>query len=201
VPTGSHRRQQCTYRERNTRCRRDGTGSPPLCAPHKLQAAEDARRAEAEENRSSIGSLFEDFLYGRPINREKVVSAVNEFAWGIGGGYGALHEIFEEDDPYHEDTGEFEHQRRNRNRPPNQREYNAPPPVDNEFLQQKLAIQRAKVALGFAESEPVTLQQVKQRQRELARKFHPDMPGGSLAKMQAINAAVDLLERVNRPVL
>jgi len=156
--------------------------------------AEQARSAEARENRNPIASLFDDLLSGRPIGVEKVAQAINEVAWGIGGGYGANHELFEED-PYHPDTGEFQHERDNRSRPPHERVYGVPPPPPNEHLEKRIAIRNAKIVLGFAASEPVTLEQIKKRQRELARKYHPDVPGGSVDRMQQINAAVDLLER------
>lgn len=55
-------------------------------------------------------------------------------------------------------------------------------------------ISRARRVLGFTAKEPVTREQVKARQRELARKHHPDR-GGSVERMQQINWAVDILLR------
>jgi curved DNA-binding protein CbpA len=51
--------------------------------------------------------------------------------------------------------------------------------------------------LGFSPSEPITLELLQQRRRVLARKHHPDR-GGSVAKMQTINAAADVLEAMAR---
>ncbi len=34
---------------------------------------------------------------------------------------------------------------------------------------------------------------ISDRRKALARKYHPDRPGGSTSKMQQINAAADLL--------
>lgn len=53
----------------------------------------------------------------------------------------------------------------------------------------------AKRTMGFAEGEPITADMVKDRRKVLARKFHPDRPGGSVEKMQTINAAADVLLR------
>lgn len=49
-----------------------------------------------------------------------------------------------------------------------------------------------RVVLGFAAGQKVTAAEVKARHRELARKHHPDR-GGSVARMQEVNAAVDQL--------
>jgi curved DNA-binding protein CbpA len=46
--------------------------------------------------------------------------------------------------------------------------------------------------LDFAIGQKVTAAEVKARHRELARRHHPDR-GGSVARMQEINAAVDQL--------
>jgi hypothetical protein len=48
------------------------------------------------------------------------------------------------------------------------------------------------MVLGFAIGQKLTVAEVKARHRELARRHHPDR-GGSVAKMQEINAAVDQL--------
>lgn len=58
--------------------------------------------------------------------------------------------------------------------------------------QQAAAAVRARQVLGFAASEPLTVDSVRKRHRELAKKHHPDR-GGQLAKMQEVNAAVDVL--------
>lgn len=49
-----------------------------------------------------------------------------------------------------------------------------------------------RVVLGFAAGQRLTADIVKKRHRDLARKHHPDR-GGSVAKMQEINAAVDAI--------
>lgn len=49
-----------------------------------------------------------------------------------------------------------------------------------------------RIVLGFAPGAKVTLEEVKKRHRELARKHHPDH-GGTTARMTEINQAVDEL--------
>jgi hypothetical protein len=78
--------------------------------------------------------------------------------------------------------------------PPNGHARRRPPP-DPEVArraEKQRAVMRARITLGFTPQEAVTEAQIKARQRELAKKHHPDR-GGSLAKMQEINAAVDVL--------
>jgi len=50
--------------------------------------------------------------------------------------------------------------------------------------------------LGFDPTETLTLEDVGERRRALARIFHPDRPKGSVERMQRINNAADELERV-----
>lgn len=136
------------------------------------------RQAERDaQPGGAVRSLIDDFFNGRSFTTEKVAQAVNEFGYALGGIFGmAGPELFNE---HVEDEG-------TRYVPP-------PPPVD-ELAEKRAALRRAKVELGFAADEPITLQQVKDRHRVLARRHHPDR-GGSVEKMQIINAAVDLLEQ------
>ena len=69
--------------------------------------------------------------------------------------------------------------------PPGARSAPRPPPP-------KPAGPDPRVVLGFTPGQKVTEAEVKARHRELARKHHPDK-GGSVARMQEINAAVDQL--------
>lgn len=50
-----------------------------------------------------------------------------------------------------------------------------------------------RVVLGFKPDEKITADQVRDRKRDLAKKHHPDLPGGSVEKMAKINAAADEL--------
>jgi hypothetical protein len=62
-----------------------------------------------------------------------------------------------------------------------------PPPPPS-----KPAAPDPRVVLGFGPSDRLTVAIVKARHRELARKHHPDR-GGSVTRMQEVNAAVDKL--------
>jgi len=64
-------------------------------------------------------------------------------------------------------------------------QYKSPPPP-------KKPGSDPRTVLGFSPGERLTTDMVKKRHRELARQHHPDM-GGSTAKMQEINRAVDEL--------
>lgn len=55
------------------------------------------------------------------------------------------------------------------------------------------ALGRARAVMGFGAKDPLTEEVIKKRQRELARKHHPDMPGGSTEMMTKINNSADLL--------
>jgi DnaJ-class molecular chaperone len=51
----------------------------------------------------------------------------------------------------------------------------------------------ARGVFRFEPKEPLTVEKVKQRQKALARVFHPDVAGGSAEEMKRINAAADVL--------
>jgi hypothetical protein len=51
----------------------------------------------------------------------------------------------------------------------------------------------ARELLGFEPNEKLTVELVQKRKQALARVFHPDMQGGSTARMTLINAAADRL--------
>lgn len=69
-----------------------------------------------------------------------------------------------------------------------------PPPPPPRASADRLELEQARRVLGFPSSGRLVLAEVLARRRELARKHHPDL-GGSVERMQAINAAADLLER------
>jgi len=55
------------------------------------------------------------------------------------------------------------------------------------------AARQARKILGFGPTEPITKEDVDKRRRKLARKYHPDLQGGSEEKMIAVNRAADFL--------
>ncbi len=186
------RLEQCAYREGRRRCRRTGDGNPPLCAPHKIAAAEAAR----PQARTAIHDLFDTIMSGGRLRADDISAAAEEF---LGGGFGGMGgNIAQGFHPDLSDEMPGDHQRAPHAawedflRGSHRHNQAPPPPVDPD-LERRAAVRAAKVALGFAAGEPITLEQVKKRHRELARKHHPDV-GGSLAKMQEINQAAGILE-------
>ncbi len=66
-----------------------------------------------------------------------------------------------------------------------------PPEPPPKFDPRELAAARRQ--LGFDAGAVLAADMIAARRKKLARKHHPDLPGGSAAKMTAINAAADLL--------
>jgi hypothetical protein len=61
-----------------------------------------------------------------------------------------------------------------------------PPPKRDPILE-------ARTILGFEPDEPLTIEKIQTRKQALARVFHPDRAGGSLAQMKRVNVAADTL--------
>jgi hypothetical protein len=53
-------------------------------------------------------------------------------------------------------------------------------------------LKAALAVFGFSERDQLTMSQVKRRQRELSRKYHPDLQGDS-SRMQILNGAATFL--------
>jgi len=53
-------------------------------------------------------------------------------------------------------------------------------------------LKAALAVFGFTEYDLLTMSQVKRRQRELSRKYHPDLQGDT-SRMQALNSAAAIL--------
>ena len=47
--------------------------------------------------------------------------------------------------------------------------------------------------MGFAPNDRLTESLIKERKRRLAKKYHPDIKGGSVHRMAAVNDAADVL--------
>lgn len=191
-PQKSRRVEQCVYKEDGRRCRRSATGNPALCNPHRIAVVEAARQEQAAPAGEKVYSLLEKIFTGRKVNRRAVEDAAREAA-GIWDWYqtqvrqghvqpGPVPPVDDEGAP-----------RQNGHRwwDPLINQQRRPPP-DPRIAERKAARQRARVTLGFTPTEPLSEDVLKKRQRELARKHHPDR-GGSVTKMQEINAAVDVL--------
>lgn len=67
-----------------------------------------------------------------------------------------------------------------------------PPPPDPERHKKQQAI-LARSILGFEPLETLTIDQISDRRKQLAKVYHPDRPGGSLLQMQRVNQAADVL--------
>ena len=183
---------KCAYIESGKRCRRNGTGNPPLCDAHKL-VIEDAARS------GGTGSRLADLLH-RVINGKRVTFT------DINAGLDDLAEMFtrKEGDPVRSAAEDFMRQAQAHGRKAwyqpgvfgstrQPRQAPKPPPRRPPAPDPRLAeLREARVVLGFGPNEHLTSDVIKRRQRELARRHHPDH-GGRVEVMQRINAAVDVL--------
>lgn len=182
------RRLTCAYVEGGRRCRRAGSGNPPICAVHKLALESEAVTPERPGAR--LGKMIARVLRGQRISDDvlhagledlvdvaaRVASERPASTPGTGAPWWAPNMAPTIPDPNRE------RRREPRRDPPRQerRKKASTPPAEPD----------PRIVLGFAAGQKVTAEEVKKRHRELARKHHPDR-GGSLAKMQEINAAVD----------
>lgn len=131
-----------------------------------------------------MAGVVDDLLHGRPFDSSKIKSAINDFAWGLGGGFPKYQPDIGPA-PGGWDPGPATSRRYRRQESPPEPEP-APAPEDP-------AIEReARRVLGFGPGDMITADLLKGRHRELAKRHHPDR-GGSLARMQQINSAVDVL--------
>lgn len=177
------RRPRCVYREGPKQCPRNGTGNPILCKPHR-----QLMMSEMRTERSPLADLFRKFATGKPVSRDDLFNAGEQIfgkkldpsMFDFDGMSGA--EVQEKV----AETIRQQAKARGAKAPPR------PPP--RKITAKEQEILKAKRVLGF---DGVLLllnaDIIKARHRELAKKFHPDRPGGSTAKMQEVNAAVDVL--------
>jgi len=178
----SRRVDRCVFKHGGRRCVRSGTGNPPLCHPHKVVFADQARRAaRASSNPGAASSILEDLLHGRMNITEAFDAFLGEIA-------ASVQESVGQTPPR---SGPF--------RPP--AGYQSPPnwqyhrqqqqaPVDPAVEQRARARAAALATLDL--TEPITAELVNKRRRELARQHHPDR-GGSVERMARINDAADIL--------
>lgn len=170
---------------------RIATGASPFCRVCELATREASAPAVPARKpggfAAAASDIFDDLLNGRRVSKNKVASAINEFAWAVGGNY----------TDYHPDIGPPPPEPGSRFDPPD--DFRPPPGWHREQAppQPPPANDPAKVAaarrsLGYGPSERITAESLKARHRELAKRHHPDR-GGSLGRMQEINAAIDTL--------
>jgi len=167
------------------RCRRNGTGNPALCGAHR-----DAIGASAAPAVSPFASILDSLFRGRPLQAGAVEGATIAAVERLIGRKLTNAEL---EQARTHGFAYFAAQRPPGSPPPPGQ---APPPGYRN--QEKAAAERARVigrarkTLGFTAREHLDRDIIKARHRDLARKHHPDK-GGSLERMQAINAAVATL--------
>jgi len=180
---------RCTYKEGSRRCPMDGSGSPPLCDPHRMALAEASRPRPPA--RVLLDSLT-DWLQGNPINRDATLGAaeafLNQWVAGIGGNY-------RPDIAGVSENGAHRRAQSGTDRPwnwniPHTRQRQQPPHDPDAELRKARAA--ARQVLGFGPTEALNVDMIKARHRQLAKKHHPDR-GGSNRKMETINLARDVL--------
>lgn len=182
MPTETRKKIKCAYMERGRRCQRAANGNPPLCEAHRL-VLEDQVRGDSRGG-DAISSILSDLITGRRVSEDRWKGGIEEFArlfqqapsdsW-----VGARRDRVRE-------SVRARVERVTRRNPEGQRQPPPPPPP------RKPSGPNPRVVLGFTPSEVLTPEIVKRRHRELARKHHPDH-GGSVERMQQINAAADAL--------
>lgn len=181
----SRRTNQCSFFEtedgRRRRCRRNGTGNPPLCQRHTAELD--------ERDESPFAEVLGSILSGKRPSQRAVEDAAGAVMEGLFGRRMSPEEI-----------GDFVRRARAGSSFPGSppRSHSGPGPdassSPRETAEQAKAraISKARRTLGFAATEPLTKDQVKKRWRTLCMKHHPDK-GGDAAKMAEINAAYELL--------
>jgi hypothetical protein len=161
--------------------------SPALCNTHRVVFADVGRPPQRVPGQTAI-DVLNDLLSGQRVSRDRVKDAVGDLfaAWSMGGNIaqGYYPDISGQDAPTGDPFRDF-HREQGRQR--------RSPQFDPELAELQEARRRARIVMGFAETEPITREQLRARYRDLVRKHHPDL-GGSLEKMKLVNAANDVLE-------
>lgn len=182
MPPANRKKLRCAYMEHNRRCQRTATGNPPLCEAHRLVLEDQAR---GDNSKDVLSNIFADLITGRRVSEDRWRGGMEEFArlfqqapadsW-VGSRRDRV-----------ADAVRSRVERATRRPSEGQRKPPTPPPPPK-----KPSGPSPRVILGFTDREPLTLEMVKRRHRELARLHHPDR-GGSVERMQQINAAADAL--------
>jgi hypothetical protein len=176
-PRAPQKRQniKCAYQEGRRRCPYDAAipiTNPPLCRAHQLSVAEAAKPKAPSE---MLAGMLVDLLNGETIDRDAAVNAARQvFAdWKT-----AQARARTVPGGWTPRPGSW--------RPPGQ------PQEDPELRARVMA----RKVMGFAPTEQLTADKIRQRKRTLAQRYHPDLPGGSTEKMAMINDAADILMRM-----
>lgn len=183
--------RRCAFKEGGRRCPRYGEGTPPLCNACRVAlAATAAPRSPAQV----IADSLQNFLSGRAINVDQTMGAVESLVgqWaGMGANYRPEVQEGESEDSSHRRA------QSGAARPSWFPGAQAQAPQPDPDAQARIAARRV---MGFGDREPLTANEINDRKRKLARKYHPDLGGGSprrieqlTRKMAEVNAAADVL--------
>lgn len=164
---------RCAYVEGRQQCRRPGDGNPPLCEAHRVVIEAEASRPQRPGEK--LVGLLGRVLRGQKVNDDHLYAGIEDAV-----------EMFANRPSFEEAKARARVEEFRRQQGWDPRQNHAPPRA------RKPAGPDPRVVLGFAVGQKVTAEDIKKRHRELARKHHPDR-GGSVARMQEINAAVDQL--------
>lgn len=192
---------RCSYKEGRARCPKNATkmvGDQGFCRAHHLLMTDagtpggGALRVNPMDKLREVGqSVLEDFIAGRPLDANKIKSALNDLGggWGLGGAYAGYNPTIPHEQP---DFDPFQGIRDAYNRARGQqRQQQAPPDIDAAELARAQA--KARQVLGFGPTDAIDAALLKERHRKLTLKHHPDRVGGSEQRMREINAARDIL--------
>ncbi len=189
---------RCRYQDGRGQCRRKGTGEDSLCAQHRAwspglgtqlgsivdQLLAGERPTEAQIDQMIAGVAGK--IMGRPMTVDDVRGVRSQF--GASSGPSA---DLPQQDWYREAylrAQQAAQQARARMDPEAQR-------AAHEKRQRLQQITIARATMGFTPKEPITKEMLKDRYRELARKLHPDLNGGSHDPMTKLNAAMEVLSK------
>jgi hypothetical protein len=172
---------RCAYHEHGERCRRAGTGNPPVCDAHRIVLDEATR---AKRPGSTIFGIVAELFQGKrsieEFSEQELYAGVSDFI--------DVAQRIPSDRVRAAAAGAQARAEQVRAWQRAQRGQAEAPRQEGPDV----AVIKARAVLGFGPREPLTPPAIKQRHRDLARKNHPDR-GGSVARMQEINAAVDVV--------
>jgi hypothetical protein len=190
---------RCAYREGTTQCRRIGAGNPPLCRPHRALLEHDVGPVTVGER---VGSVIGKLFRGARVTKDELGEAFVDGLRMMGAVGGAARAPRPGDVPPPA-TPDAAGQPRSpfvdwayeqlKQRTAQQGAQKAAEEAAKAKRTALLATAKADLGWKSKKTEELTIPEVNKRRRELAKKHHPDRPGGSLARMQRVNAAADLL--------
>lgn len=185
------KRKQCVFKEGTLRCTSTGTGSPALCEGHR--AALHHQPGVAEQ----LGGILDQVLHGQAPSPSQIEQTMANLAGALLGRTVTIEEVHTirtgvRQGRYEEMVERWQiYQQEVRGRVSQVRERVIDPDMAKKIEHAK-ACGRARAVMGFTAQEPLTVDIIKARHRELARKHHPDK-GGDTVKMQRINGSADIL--------